>query len=146
MRMCRIASTVAAAVVAMTFLSAALAGAQDRPSGPITTYELTLRDGSRLYEIVEHEDDTSIVFRSVAGVVITAPLTDVQSLRAVAGTLWEIDDDVAAEFFRRFHERLRSGAHPARALRETQLDMLKDSKERLRQPATWAPIELLSHI
>ena len=66
--------------------------------------------------------------------------------RAVAGTLWEIDDDVAAEFFRRFHERLRSGAHPARALRETQLDMLKDSKERLRQPATWAPIELLSHI
>ncbi len=86
MRMCRIASTVTAVVV-MTFLSAASAGAQDRPSTPITTYELTLKDGSRLYGSVEQQDDTSIVFRSVAGVVITAPLADVQSLRVVAGTL-----------------------------------------------------------
>jgi predicted secreted Zn-dependent protease len=71
MRTCRIASTMAAAVVAMTFLSAALAGAQDRPSDRMTTYELTLKDGSRLYGTIEQEDDTSIVFRSVAGVVIT---------------------------------------------------------------------------
>jgi hypothetical protein len=85
--MCRIASTVAAAVVATTFLSAASAGAQDRPSGPMTTYELTLKDGSRLYGTVEQQDDTSIVFRSVAGLVITTPRADVQSLRAVAGTL-----------------------------------------------------------
>jgi hypothetical protein len=87
MRMCRIASTVAATVVAMTFLSAALAGAQDRPSAPMTIFELTLKDGSRLYGAVEQEDDTSIVFRSVAGVVITAPRGDVQSLRPVEGTL-----------------------------------------------------------
>ena len=87
MRTCRIASTVAAAVVAITFLSAAWVGAQDRPSDQMTTYELTLKDGSRLYGTIEQEDATSIVFRSVGGVVITAPRADVQSLRAVAGTL-----------------------------------------------------------
>jgi len=87
MRTCRIASTVAAAVVAMTFLSEASVGAQDRPSDQMTTYELTLKDGSRLYGTIEQEDDTRIVFRSVGGVVITAPRADVQSLRAVAGTL-----------------------------------------------------------
>src|SRR3954453_14550502 len=86
MRMCRMALTVAA-VVAMTFVSAALAGAQDRPSDPMTTYELTLNDGSRLYGTVEQGDAASIVFRRVAGVVITAPRADVRSLRAVAGTL-----------------------------------------------------------
>ena len=52
-----------------------------------TIYELTLKDGSRLYGTIEQEDDTSIVFRSVAGVVITAPRADLQSLRAVIGTL-----------------------------------------------------------
>jgi hypothetical protein len=53
----------------------------------MTTYELTLKDGSRLYGSVEQEDDTSIVFRSVAGILITAPRADVESLRAVEGTL-----------------------------------------------------------
>jgi hypothetical protein len=104
MRTCRIASTVAAAVVAMTFLSAAWVGAQDRPSDQMTTYELTLKDGSRLYGTIEQEDDTSIVFRSVAGVVITAPRADVQSLRAVAGTLtdgefWPGDPNATRLFF-----------------------------------------------
>jgi CHAT domain-containing protein len=66
--------------------------------------------------------------------------------RAVAGTLWEIDDDLAAEFFRRFHERLRLGRLPAPALRDVQLEMLRSADARLRHPATWAPIELLAHI
>jgi hypothetical protein len=47
-----------------------------------THLRVTLKDGSRLYGTIEQEDDTSIVFRSVAGVVITAPRADVQSLRA----------------------------------------------------------------
>src|SRR3982750_2627235 len=87
MKMYRIALTMVAGVVAVTVLSAASVAAQDRVSAPVTTYELTLKDGSRMYGTVEKEDDTSIVFRTVAGVVITAPRGDVQSLRAVAGTL-----------------------------------------------------------
>lgn len=104
MRMCRIVSMMVAEVVAITFLSAALAGAQDRPSDRVTTYELTLKDGSRLYGTIEQEDDTHIVFRSVAGVVITAPRADVQSLRSVAGTLtngefWPGDPNTTRLFF-----------------------------------------------
>lgn len=83
----RITLRAVAAVLAMTVLSAALATAQDRAPDRITTYELTLKDGSRVYGTIEQEDDASIVFRSVSGVVITAPRADVQSLRAVEGTL-----------------------------------------------------------
>lgn len=65
--------------------------------------------------------------------------------RSVVGTLWEVDDDVAAILFRRFHERLRAGGAPATALREVQLEMLRSSDERLRQPAAWSPVEVLGH-
>src|SRR5689334_24209431 len=104
MRMFRIASTVMATVVAMTFLSAALAAAQDGPPNRMTTYELMLKDGSRLYGTIEQEDDISIVFRSVAGVVMTAPRAEVQSLRAVVGTLsdgefWPGDPNTTRLFF-----------------------------------------------
>ena len=64
--------------------------------------------------------------------------------RAVAGTLWEVDDDVAAVFFLRFHEHLRAGLSPALALRTTQLEMIHAADPRLQHPATWAPVELLS--
>jgi hypothetical protein len=86
MRTWRIASTTAAAV-AVTLLCAALAGAQERQPARMTTYELTLTDGSRLYGIIEQQDDTVIVFRSVAGLVISMPRADVRSLREVAGTI-----------------------------------------------------------
>jgi CHAT domain-containing protein len=64
--------------------------------------------------------------------------------RGVVGTLWEVDDDLAAALFGRLHQFLRTGAPPARALREAQLAMLNSSDPRLRQPAAWAPVELLS--
>ena len=104
MRMCRIASTVVSAFVAITFLFAASARGQDRPSDRMTVYELTLKDGSRLYGTIEQENDTSIVFRSVAGVVITAPRADLQSLRTVIGTLtdgefWPGDPNATRLFF-----------------------------------------------
>jgi len=50
MTICRIRLRAVAAVAAMTFLSAALAAAQDRPGDRMTTYELTLKDGSRCTE------------------------------------------------------------------------------------------------
>ena len=64
--------------------------------------------------------------------------------RAVAGSLWEIDDDVASAFFLKFHEYLRAGESPARAVRNAQIEMIHASDPRLRHPATWAPVELLS--
>jgi CHAT domain-containing protein len=64
--------------------------------------------------------------------------------RAVAGTLWEVDDDVAARLFLKLHEHLRAGESPARAVRAAQIEMIHASDPRSRHPATWAPVELLS--
>jgi len=83
----RIPSLVILAALAVTMLSATTAAAQDHRTTPMTTYELTLSDGSRLYGVVEQQDELSIVFRTVAGLVITTPRTDVLSVRVVAGTL-----------------------------------------------------------
>jgi CHAT domain-containing protein len=62
--------------------------------------------------------------------------------RAVVGTLWEIDDDVAAPLFLAVHEQLRAGASPAQGLRAAQLAMIHASDARLQHPATWAPVEM----
>jgi CHAT domain-containing protein len=64
----------------------------------------------------------------------------------VGGTLWEIDDDVAAPLFLRFHQELRAGASPALALRAAQIAMLHSPDARLDHPATWAPAELLTSL
>jgi len=64
--------------------------------------------------------------------------------RAVAGTLWEVDDDVASDFFLRFHKHLRAGESPAAAVRSAQIEMIHASDPRLRHPAAWAPVVLIS--
>jgi CHAT domain-containing protein len=67
--------------------------------------------------------------------------------REVVGTLWEVDDDLAAQLFLRFHDHLvRSDAAPARALRAAQIEMLQSSDPRLRHPSTWSAVEVLSDI
>ncbi|HYI12455.1 MAG TPA: CHAT domain-containing protein [Thermoanaerobaculia bacterium] len=70
----------------------------------------------------------------------------VAGARGVVGTLWEIDDDVSAAVFLRFHEHLRSGITPARALRAAQLDCRRSGDPRMVHPATWAPVQLLTDV
>jgi len=65
--------------------------------------------------------------------------------RAVVGTLWEIDDDVAAPLFLSFHRQLRAGVAPELALRGAQTAMLQSADARFSHPATWAPVEMLSN-
>ncbi len=64
--------------------------------------------------------------------------------RGVVGTLWEIDDDVAGPLFLRFHQSLRAGASPARALRDAQLQMLHSTDPRMSHPATWSAVAFSS--
>jgi len=66
--------------------------------------------------------------------------------RGVVGTLWEVDDDVSAALFRRFHAHLRAGMPPAEALRAAQVDALRSPDPRLGHPATWSPVELLTDV
>jgi CHAT domain-containing protein len=57
---------------------------------------------------------------------------------AVVGTLWRIEDEAAARFFRRFYRRLRGGGSPAAAMRAAQLDGLRNG-----DPSEWAPFEII---
>lgn len=79
-------------LVAAAAVTPRLAWAQDlaspvaaRPAGVVD--ELVLRDGSRLYGAAERESDTEIVFRTVAGVVVTVPRADVVRLSRMRGTV-----------------------------------------------------------
>jgi hypothetical protein len=51
------------------------------------TYELTLRDGSRLYGTPEHESADEIHFRTLSGALITAANRDVVSIKKVTGEI-----------------------------------------------------------
>jgi CHAT domain-containing protein len=82
----------------------------------------------------------------VAGMSSLSRAFLVAGARGVVGTLWEIDDDVSAAFFRRFHTHLRAGMLPAQALRAAQIDALRSPDPRLGHPATWSPVELLTDV
>jgi len=63
--------------------------------------------------------------------------------RAVIGTLWPLDDEVALEAFSHFHRVLRAGASPAGALRAAQLQLLSSPVARFRDPAAWAGLVIV---
>jgi hypothetical protein len=53
----------------------------------MTTHELVLRDGSRLFGAIEHEDAVEVQFRTQAGVLVTAQRTEISSLKEITGTI-----------------------------------------------------------
>ncbi|HET9265527.1 MAG TPA: hypothetical protein VFO14_20915 [Vicinamibacterales bacterium] len=73
-----------AAVLILTVLvgAPAMAAAQEPP---ITTYELKLRDGSRLYGTIEVVDEQTISFRTITGTLLTPARADIVSLEPVTG-------------------------------------------------------------
>ncbi|HYI11861.1 MAG TPA: CHAT domain-containing protein [Thermoanaerobaculia bacterium] len=81
----------------------------------------------------------------VAGMPSLARAFLTAGARAVVGTLWEIDDDVSATLFLRFHELLRTGASPATALRTAQLEMLRSPNPRWKHPASWSAQAVLTN-
>ena len=91
--------TLRTALVAFVMLgvTAAVSSAQQQQQQPAataapeqqraTTHELVLRDGSRLYGTIERENDVEVVFRTQAGVIVTARRADIASLEKVTGTV-----------------------------------------------------------
>lgn len=53
------------------------------------TYELRLRDGSRIYGAIERQTEEQIEFRTITGALITARSADVLQLKEVKGSLVE---------------------------------------------------------
>ena len=60
-------------------------GAQASSRSVVTTHELVLRDGSRMYGTIEREDDVEVVFRTQAGALVTARRVDIASLEKITG-------------------------------------------------------------
>lgn len=52
-----------------------------------TTYELKLRDGSRLYGTLESVDEQTISFRTMSGTLVTPTRADIVALEPVTGTI-----------------------------------------------------------
>src|SRR4051794_34307836 len=64
-------------------------GATPAGNAPAAFYELVLRDGSHFFGSIANKDLTEVVFVTVAGVTITAPRAEIESLREVAGRVTE---------------------------------------------------------
>jgi len=61
---------------------------------------------------------------------------------AVIASLWAVDDEATANFFRDFHRGLAQGEDPNAALRRVQLQWLKNDKDRWSNASTWAAFTL----
>jgi CHAT domain-containing protein len=84
--------------------------------------------------------------RHVAGMPTLARAFLTAGARAVVGTQWEVDDDLTTPLFLHFHQELRAGQAPARALRSAQIAMLQTPDPRFRHPAAWSAVAVLSNV
>jgi len=77
---------VSAAVIVLAVLGPApsVSAAEDVQE---ITYELKLRDGSRLYGTLEHEGTETVSFRTLSGALVTASRDDIVSLERVTGVV-----------------------------------------------------------
>ena len=62
---------------------------------------------------------------------------------AVVASHWDAADEPTFEFLHRFHHYFRAGADPLTALRQAQLDLLRDSNSALSSPRTWAAFQVI---
>jgi CHAT domain-containing protein len=65
---------------------------------------------------------------------------------AVIGSLWQLRDKEAQEFFLDFHRRLLAGDDAAEALRKVQIACLGSSDKDLRDPSLWAAFQLVGGV
>jgi CHAT domain-containing protein len=59
---------------------------------------------------------------------------------SVIGTVWEISDEAASDFFPRLHSHFANGASAADALRAAQLETIRRGNV---SPATWAAVQVI---
>jgi CHAT domain-containing protein len=57
---------------------------------------------------------------------------------ATVSTLWDVSDDATTPLLTEFHRRFSTGATPAQALRQAQIQALRSPRADLRSPAAWA--------
>jgi CHAT domain-containing protein len=65
----------------------------------------------------------------------------VAGARTVIGTLWDVDDDIAAEASVALHNAMATGERPSSALRSVQLRMLRATDNRTSLPQSWSGLQ-----
>jgi CHAT domain-containing protein len=66
-----------------------------------------------------------------------------QGVPNVVATLWPVSDRAARRLFTAFYTHLAEGAAPAEALRDAQLELLRDGSQGFQNPAFWAPFVVI---
>ena len=74
-------------LVAVMLLAVPIQALAQVADGPAELYELVLRDGTRVYGIIERESDAEVVLRTQSGATVTARREDIASLRLVKGRI-----------------------------------------------------------
>lgn len=62
---------------------------------------------------------------------------------SVVAALWDVDDQITADFFVRFYRNLKHGVDVAEALRATQIESLKQGSGPAAHPRAWGAFEVI---
>lgn len=84
---------------------------------------------------------TATTGRNAASVGSLATAFLAAGARTVIGTLWNVDDDIAANASIALHGAMKHGEAPSAALRNVQLQMLRSSDGRTRSIHSWSNIQ-----
>lgn len=85
---------------------------------------------------------TASAGRSAASVSSFATAFLAAGARTVVGTLWDVDDDVAADISIALHVAMSHGEAPSVALRGVQLGMLRSGDPRISSPLSWSGVQI----
>lgn len=81
--------SVAVLILLVSLMTARVGRAQTpeaaSPEGPAVLCELVLKDGSRIFGVVERETPDEVVLRTQAGAIVTARRAEIASLRLIEG-------------------------------------------------------------
>ncbi len=64
---------------------------------------------------------------------------------AVIGSLWDVDDATTEKLMVSFHRHYQKGSEAAVAMRDAQLELLKDNNPGLRSVLAWASFQVIGH-
>jgi CHAT domain-containing protein len=130
---------------------------------PLLSRLLFARDRGRsgilfAHELLEmHFDRTSLVVLAACrtavgplkkgeGAISLARPFLARGVPAVIATLWDVDDRASEMLFKAFYTNLHSGNQAVEALRNAQLDLLRNADARWHNPAAWAGFVVTSGV
>lgn len=114
----------------------------DKDDGRLTMSEIASMDLGRLDTVVAAGCRTATPGHAYGYVRSLSSAFLAAGARNVVASLWDVEDDAGREFSVTFHRALRSGADPADALRNVQVQMMRSPDRRYNTLAAWSAMQL----